>query len=454
MAGPDPERLLKALRAAPPGGLGIRELLKAVGLKAADAQRLRRQLVALEAQGLVHGTGRTKARRYFAGPGTPQLVPAAAGVPLSFDAARLWSRLGRPLMMRQPVSYRRELLDGYQPNRTWYLPAALRERLDSAGRTAAAGQPAGTYARQVLERLLIDLSWNSARLEGNTYSLLDTERLLARGEAAEGKDQRETQMLLDHKAAIEFLVGDGQPPSVDVRTLKNLHALLADNLLASPLDAGRLRTAPVAISESVYIPLANPQLLDECFGQLASTAAAIADPFEQSFFLLVHLPYLQPFIDGNKRTARLAANIPFIRHNLVPLSFIDVDRESFTMGVLGVYEENDLGVLRDVFTFAYERSAARLGAIRASLGEPDPFRLLWRQELKAAVGDVVRRKLKRKDAEQALRKMAAKDVPAAERSRFLGVALSELDALHEGNFARYAVRPSEYDAWARTWRLS
>jgi len=101
--------------------------------------------------------------------------------------------------------------------------------------------------------LLIDLSWSSSRLEGNTYSLLDTRELIERGTAAPGKDAKETQMILNHKAAIELLVESAEDIGVNRYTVTNLHALLADNLLEDPRNAGRLRQTPVAIGASTYI---------------------------------------------------------------------------------------------------------------------------------------------------------------------------------------------------------
>ncbi len=119
-------------------------------------------------------------------------------------------------------------------------------------------QPAGTYVQQIFNRLLIDLSWNSSRLEGNTYSLFETERLLELGESAEGKDAREAQMILNHKAAIELLVGQAAEIGFNRYTILNLHALLSDNLLGDPQACGRLRNRPVGIEGTVYHPLEVP----------------------------------------------------------------------------------------------------------------------------------------------------------------------------------------------------
>ena len=109
-------------------------------------------------------------------------------------------------------------------------------------------------------------------------------------------------------------------------------------------------------------------MIEECFDQILATASAISDPFEQAFFVMVQLPYLQPFDDVNKRVSRLAANIPLIKANLVPLSFEDVPRQLYTEAMLGVYEMKRIELLRDVFIWAYGRSAARYAAVRTVSG--------------------------------------------------------------------------------------
>ena len=272
------------------------------------------------------------------------------------------------------------------------------------------------------------------------------------GESAEGKDARDAQMILNHKAAIELLVEQAEEIGFNRYTLLNLHALLSDNLLSDPQAGGRLRTIPVAIAGTVYQPLAIPQLIDECFQQILDTATAIADPFEQAFFVMVHLPYLQPFEDVNKRVSRLAANIPLIRQNLCPLSFVDVPERAYIDGILGVYELNRIELLRDVFVWAYERSCARYSAVRQSLGEPDPFRLRYRQKIAETVAEVVRGRMDKKSAGALIQRRTDDGVPMADRARFAEIVETELMSLHEGNIARYRLRPSEYQAWRETWR--
>jgi hypothetical protein len=371
--------------------------------------------------------------------------------PLSEQAAEIQKLVRRPPQARKPIGYNRVFLDSYRPNDTSYLSRAERTHLSDVGRPKIAEQPAGTYAKKILNRLLIDLSWNSSRLEGNTYTLLDTKRLIGLGEEAEGKERLETQMILNHKDAIEFLVGAADEVDFNRYTILNLHALLAGNLLADPGAAGRLRHISVGIERSVFHPLEAPQLIEECFDQILATASAIIDPFEQAFFAMVQLPYLQPFDDVNKRVSRLAANIPLIKANLSPLSFEGVPRGAYTEAVLGVYELNRIELIRDVFVWAYERSAARYAAVRQSLGEPDPFRLRHREALHEIVSAVVRGPMNKKQAIAHVDAWTQEHVDSQERERFREAAEVELLSLHEGNFARYQIRPSEFTAWREVW---
>ena len=235
------------------------------------------------------------------------------GLPLSKSGAEVQAYVRQPLAKRKPVGYDRSFLDSYRPNVNAYLSPAERTHLIEVGTPESGEQPAGTYAKQILNRLLIDLSWNSSRLEGNTYSLLDTKRLIDFGEEAEGKERLEAQMILNHKDAIEFLVSSAADIGFNRYTILNLHAMLANNLLPDEAAAGRLRHIAVGIEKSAFHPLEIPAVIEESFDQILATAAAIKDPFEQAFFAMVQLPYLQPFDDVNKRVSRLAANIPLSR---------------------------------------------------------------------------------------------------------------------------------------------
>src|SRR5688572_990003 len=222
-------------------------------------------------------------------------------------------------------------------------------------------------------------------------------------------------MILNHKAAIELLMEENSEDiGINRYTLLNLHALLSENLMADPEASGALRRRPAEITASAYTPPAIPQLIDECLNLIIAKAAEIGDPFERAFFVMVHLPYLQPFEDVNKRVSRLAANIPLIKGNLCPLSFVDVPERAYIAGTLGVYEMTRVELLRDVFVWAYERSCQRYVVIRDSVAEPDRFRMRYREALIDVVSEIVRKKKRPSEADiRALadRVVEPRDVP-------------------------------------------
>ena len=423
---------------------------------------LQRWLRAWVDQGWLQAVGEGRSRRYRVKP--PAQTVAAVGqdmaqaggshtlapLHLAPDAQEVRAYVQQPLAQRAPVGYQRELLDSYQPNASFYLPATVRRQLHAMGRTLAHDAPAGTYSRAVLNRLLIDLSWASSHMEGNTYSRLDTRRLIEEGAAAQGKGRLETQMVLNHKAAIELLVdsvSELQPADAlwSRYLLMNVHAALAENLLPNPADEGRVRQHAVDIGLSVYRPISTPQLLEELLDGVMAKANAIADPFEQAFFMMVHVPYLQPFADINKRTSRLAANAPLFRANLCPLTFVDVPPDVYAQAMLGIYEMGRVELLRDLFIWAYERSTQEYVAIRQTLAEPDPLRLTHRTLIKDVVRAVVLQP--QADAQSVLDAALPADVASAECEALRALILDELRRLHEGVLARYGLRPSQLKAW-------
>jgi Fic family protein len=247
------------------------------------------------------------------------------------------------------------------------------------------------------------------------------------------------------RIAVEYLVLDPAHAQVTPDTIIALHAFLSDGLMADPAAVGRIRRRAVEIGGSVYLPVALPQRLEELFGIGVQMAAEIQDPFEQAFFLMVHLPYLQPFEDVNKRVSRLAVNIPFIRHNLCPLSFIDVPQQAYVEAMIGVYELNRVELLRDVFVWAYERSCQQYVAVKQNLVPPDIFRLRYRQALTEVVAAIV------KNDAAASRDIVSAKMPTAvaesDRSHFIELVLQEFSALHPGNAVRFGIRPLELAAW-------
>ena len=439
-----------------PGGASAQEILRALAAPI-PLRTLQYRLKSLVTRNRLIMEGEGRWARYRI-PSAAALVKPAndAGaeepaIPLSEAGISIREYVRLAPEARKPVGYDRKFLDRYRPNVSYYLTEQDRAHLAAVGQPQIAEQPAGTYAKQILNRLLIDLAWNSSRLEGNTYSLLDTKRLIELGEEAEGRAHLEAQMILNHKDAIEFLVSTADEIGFNRYTILNLHALLANNLLADSTAAGRLRYIAVGIERSAFHPLEVPQLIEECFDQILATAAAITDPFEQALFIMVQLPYLQPFDDVNKRVSRLAANIPLIKDNLSPLSFADVPRRTYTDAVLGVYELNKIDLLKDVFIWAYERSAARYAAVRQSLGEPDPFRLRYRTQLREIIAGLVQARVGRKDAAARIAAWSSAAIDPADCRQFNDVVETELASLHEGNFARYQIRPPEFAAWREVW---
>jgi Fic family protein len=453
-----------------PDGVSMGDL---VGSGASETKRrqMRLRLSKLIEAGRARSEGERRWTRYFAAAATsptpPRPPPAqepageddaegaqdAIAIPLSSPGEGVRRLVRKPVLQRTPVGYKRQFLSSYKPNVSEYLPQSVRDRLQKIGTIDSQTQPAGTYARNILGRLLIDLSWSSSKLEGNTYSILDTETLIELGKVAEGKSAEETAMILNHKGAIEFLVDAADDIGFNRYTLLNLHSLLAENLLDAG-SIGRLRTRIVAITSSVYTPLNTPQVIEECFDELLAKAEAIQNPFEQSFFACIHLPYLQPFEDVNKRVSRLAANIPFIKRNLAPISFIDVPKDLYVEAMLGVYELNRVELAVDLFQWAYERSARRYTAIQQSFGAPDAFRLRYREQLRSLVAMIVRERLSRPAATRAIDEFSTANVPIVDRAAFIEASQTELVGLHEGSFARYKIKPSEFYAWKAQWEAA
>jgi Fic family protein len=424
-------------------------LMEHPGIARRTAQRLIAQLIE---RGHVTATGEGRARRYFgadahAGTDAPttrsDIFPGF--IPLSADSQDILTYIDQPLEARRPVGYQADFLDAYRPNETGYLSESLRRQLNKMGRTADVDQPAGTYSRAILNRLLIDLSWASSHLEGNTYSRRDTRELIEHGKAAGGKAAIETQMILNHKTAIELLVENIDSAEFNRYTLMNLHSALAENLLPNPADEGRIRQHAVDIGKSVYRPLATPQQLEDALDATLTKANQIRDPFEQSFFMMVHLPYLQPFADINKRTSRLAANLPLFRANLCPLTFLDVPEQAYSRATLGVYEMTRVELLRDLYVWAYERSTQEYLAIKQDLAEPDPLRLAWRDVIKQSIREIITQP--ELDPLTHIQRSVAERIPEHERPGVQPLIVEELRRMHEGVLARYGLRPSEYAAW-------
>ena len=445
-----PADLLRALATLAAAGHALASSPQLVEATGSSLPAVKRLLSKLVGEGAVEVIGKARATRYrlpaqepAAVAGTPVLQPAIAAA--TSRAEPLWSPAGLELRQqlqqtlgaRAPVTYRRDFVDDYKPNETFLLPRELAEELVALGRLP--GQlPAGTYVRKVLEQLLIDLSWSSSHLEGNRYSLLDTEELFKSGAAATDSD---AVMLLNHKAAIEFLVDAVPAMGLTAGLIRNLHAVLMQDLLVDVATLGAIREKVVNITGTTYVPTQVPAVLQETFERIISKAQHIKNPIEAAFFLWVNLAYLQPFEDGNKRVSRLAANVPLMLYNQAPLSFLDVDREDHALAMMGVYESCNVSMAVDLFEWTYRRSQAKYKVVMESMGSPDPFRVKYRETLSEAVGMVVR---DRKDMEETL---AILGLPAEDALKFQQLLVRELAALEIFNCARYRLGIKQTQAW-------
>lgn len=208
--------------------------------------------------------------------------------------------------------------------------------------------------RKELERFVIEFSWKSSKIEGNTYSLLDTEFLLKNGIEAQGKSKYETAMIINHKNAYLFVVeAIKNNITFDTAFIEKVHGLVVDNL---GIEHG-VRDRIVGISGSLYTPLAMKQQLKEQLGVLAEVIRNKDNVYEKALMAVLGISYLQPFEDGNKRTARVLANALLLSAGCAPLSYRSVDEREYKEATLIFYEQNSVVPFRELFVEQYAYSA-------------------------------------------------------------------------------------------------
>ncbi len=206
------------------------------------------------------------------------------------------------------------------------------------------------YKRE-LERLAIDLSWKSSQIEGNTYSLLETERLIKEKETASGKTRDEATMLLNHKAALDFIID--HPTYVkplSVQGIEDIHSILIKDL---GIDRN-IRKRRVGISGTNYKPLENEFQIKEALEELSKLVNNEQNIFSKALFVLVLISYIQAFADGNKRTARIISNAILMDNNYCPLSFRTVDSIEYKKAMLIFYEQNNISAFKKIFIDQFE----------------------------------------------------------------------------------------------------
>lgn len=336
------QNILRAFLRNPDENLSVSDLLPLVEV---GRTTLFRDLTAMVALGLLLPDAPTRARTYRLNP---------------LSTAYLRWDLSRPPQQRPAVSYNPKLLEDYQPNQTFLLSAAQRAELMQAGNITDIAKPElGKNYTRLISTLLIDLAHASSNLENVPISWLDTKTLLEFGERPDGLNETQLKIVLNHKAAINHLTTYAGDMTISRRDLFDLHALIAEGLIAETSAIGTLRSRVVRFSDSRYMPPDNPHLLNEAFETFCGKASAITDPFEQAFFCMTFIPYLQPFQDGNKRTSRLAMNIPLLKNFLAPFSFTDLRKRDYMFGLLAFYERGQHSFLAEAFVEAYRKTAPR-----------------------------------------------------------------------------------------------
>jgi len=203
-----------------------------------------------------------------------------------------------------------------------------------------------------LERFIIELSWKSSKIEGNTYTLLDTERLIRDGIPAEGNTKNETTMILNHKKAFSFIMDNFEglhKNGINSNFVEKVH-----ELLTLDLDVSRgVRNGLVGIIGTKYKPLDNKYQINEALESLYKAVNRMECPYSKALTLLVGISYIQPFEDGNKRTARLLCNAILLALNCAPLSYRSVDENNYRESILVFYEKNSLAPMKKIFIEQY-----------------------------------------------------------------------------------------------------
>lgn len=331
----------------------------------------------LISKGLLIKEGETRGARFF----------------LTADARRVATDPRR----RTPILYDSKRIGAYTPNETRWLPEAAAIRMKRAV-DEAGGQrlDASTYNRAIAERFLIDLSWASSNLEGNTYDHLSTEMLIKYGESASGRDRTETAMILNHKAAISAMIDGLDDTFPDVREIQRRQVLMMRDLM-DPADLGTIRRNTVHVSSTSYLPSTDYTALASGLSDLLAKAREVENPFEASFVLLAGTSYLQAFGDGNKRMGRLLSNEPLLRAGLPPLSFIGIDKTPYILGLIEFYETGTTALLGDAIAESYETTAADY--IRSITAQRIPHALELRERtlMSEALGQIFRHRIQEQD---------------------------------------------------------
>lgn len=316
---------------------------------ASSATALSRDLSNLAAAGLIEADGSTRARRIR--------------LNVTSDLYMRWD-LTRPPELRPVVPYQKELLANYIPNQTRWLP----DGIAMGAHAATVGVSAENY-RRVLNSLVIDLTYASSNLENVAISWLDTKALIEFGRLPSGLSAKELKIVLNHKNALQFMCENQSTLDLCTRDIFDLHAQLMAGLLGAGAAVGAVRKNAVYFDGSRYQPISNEFVLREELATFCEKGSQINDPHEKALFTMAFMPYLQPFQDGNKRTSRLAMNMPLIKASMAPFSFTTVDKMDYMFALLAFYERGRTDFLAQVYVDAYRLGAEKYNDLLRMLGD-------------------------------------------------------------------------------------
>jgi fido (protein-threonine AMPylation protein) len=333
-----PKAIIEYVKAHP--GASSSEIATSLGLDISPAT-LRRDLARLVAEDKLRSQGLNKGARYFLSPFYDL-----------FEAVDVEAYYATPFDLREiREGYNFELIE-LLAHAPLFSPAE-REKLaatQSRFRQNMAHLTSAQFKRE-MTRLAIDLSWKSSQIEGNTYSLLETERLLMERETASGRSLEEARMLLNHKEALDYIIENPHYlEPLSVAKIENIHGILIHDL-----DVDRnIRTRRVGITGTNYRPLDNEFQIREALEGMCELVNGRKDVFDKSLLLLMLLSYIQPFNDGNKRTARIVSNAALIAGDHCPISFRTVEAIDYKKAMLLFYERNNMSAIKQIFIDQFE----------------------------------------------------------------------------------------------------
>jgi len=297
----------------------------------------KRKLKKLLDSGLLFTSGNGRSTRYFLSPSSQLLEPIDLSLYFTKEVDE------RVIQERFNVDLIKKIL----PSARLFSNEELAKlnALQEVFQRNIAQLPTSLYQKE-MERLAIDLSWKSSQIEGNTYSLLETEQLIKEQKEAAGKKREEAIMLLNHKKALDFIVEDASfIAPLTIAKIESIHSLLIQDL---GIDRN-IRTRLVGITGTNYRPLDNEFLIREALADMCTLVNAKENVFEKALLLLVLISYIQPFADGNKRTARITSNALLMNQDHCPFSFRTVDSMEYKKAMLVFYEQNNISPFKQIF---------------------------------------------------------------------------------------------------------